>query len=194
MARLRQIHSPYDCFLGLCLRLLIGTVVNTAVHSLQSFVYNGGEMRDIREDLKERIRVLTLEQERLQKEIAELEGKKNLLGDLLHAEELRWCAVQPASIESPPGAPPAAPVAHRSLRELILDIMSDYDSWSGSMITRIACNRGFRFGASSPGRVVHYTLIGMAKIGWVEQLGQGRWRRILDKNEQHQQSLERVGG
>lgn len=129
-------------------------------------------MRDIREDLQDRIRECTLEQESLQRQIDEIDARKRLLQTLLEEEYRRWPGDEPgnAAIPSP------------KLQEMILDIMSDGDTWNGGTVTKIALSRGFNFGLGKPGRIVHFTLLGMSKHGTVENVGEGQWKLVKPRD------------
>lgn len=125
-------------------------------------------MRDIREDLQDRLNAVETEYARLQKRISDLEGQKQMLSALLQEERRRW--------SDSTGEEPSNGHRPLELSDLIRDIMSDGTSWLGKGIASIAMQRGYQFGKSKPARVVHSTLIGMQHRLEVQSLGSGRWK------------------
>jgi hypothetical protein len=141
-------------------------------------------VRDIRQDLRERIAELEAQVEEFAVKIADLEGHLEVLRTLLHEEGQRW----PPEGEFLTG--PTEPVI-KDLAELIQDIMSDHDEWSGKAITAVIQKRGYRFGEHrSPGRSVHFKLIGMQKQQIVENTGKGKWRLRTDPSVKQMDSGE----
>jgi len=134
-------------------------------------VGKGGRVRDIRQDLRERLDAVAAEQDRLQKQVGDLEGQKKLLETLLQEEERRWP-------DSNPGVAVNGKNGHntRDLSELILEIMSDGEDWYGSTVAAVAEKRGYHFGDAKPGRSTHFTLLGLAKNNRVESVGLGKWK------------------
>ena len=125
-------------------------------------------MRDIRKDLQDRLDAVASKQEKLQKQVADLEVQKKLLLTLLREEQRRW-GDDNVGLESN---------GHKSrgLSEIIRDIMSDGEPWYGATIAAAAEKRGYHFGNSKQGRVTHFTLIGMARKGIVQSVGTGKWK------------------
>lgn len=118
-----------------------------------------GEMRDIRADLIERLRLVITELELCRQRLADLDNQKQLINTLLEAEDQKW-----GKAEKP------------DLSEMIPDIMSDGGEWYSGTIAEVLLKRGYDFGPSKPGRVIHFSLLGMAKRGLVESVGNGRWK------------------
>jgi hypothetical protein len=126
-------------------------------------------MRDIRQDLQDRINECTIEQEGLQRQIDEIETRKRILRSLLEVEYRRW----------PDAAHPSNSVTNpANLHDLIQEIMSDGDTWNGSTVAALVRRRGYNFGHGKPGRIVHFTLLGMLKNKLVENIGDGQWRIV----------------
>ena len=120
-------------------------------------------MRDIRDDLRERLDAIHAEQEGYRQKLGALEAQKKLLTTLLEAEERRWDAVDEVKKQF-------------DLSNAICDIMSDGGEWFGGTVAEVLLKRGYDFGTGKPGRVVHFTLLGMARRNLVESIGDGRWK------------------
>jgi hypothetical protein len=127
-------------------------------------------MRDIRDDLQDRLQAVDAECEQLQKRLASLEEQRKMLNVLLQEERRRWPDIG-ASL-------PGYRYESMELSDVIRDIMSDGTSWLGKAVAGIALDRGYQFGRSKPARVVHSTLIGMQNKSQVKSLGGGRWKLV----------------
>ena len=154
-----------------------------APYATLELVEIGYTMRDIRQDLQDRLDATTREQEQLQKQMDDLEAKRRMLAALLQEESRRWSGIAP---------PVPTSTTTQNLADIILDIISDGDVWQGGRIADLALRRGFQFGQSKPRRVVHSTLIGLKNnIGTVDSLGNGKWQLhkdspIKDRTEERQ--------
>src|SRR5260370_29575501 len=140
-------------------------------------------MRDITQDLQDRLGALEAERNRLQKRITDLEEQRALLTALLQQERRRWSDSQE---ELPTGGH-----MRLELSEIIHDIMSDGTSWLGKAVAGVAMKRGYQFGKSKPGRVIHSTLIGMQNKGQVKSLGEGKCK-LASQRETRSTDVERV--
>lgn len=128
-------------------------------------------MRDIRQDLQDRIKAID-------SNLAALQEQKQLLSVLLKAEEGQWAMSAP----NPKGTIPVALNGHSpKLRDIIMDVLENGESWPSSSIASVALKRGIDFGKSQPGRSVHFTLVDMARKGQVESAGYGSWRLAKNK-------------
>ena len=121
-------------------------------------------VRDIREDLRDRLNAIQEDQDRHRLKISELEAQKKILTTLLEEENRLW------------GAAADTVKKQFDLCDAITDIMSDGGEWFGGTVTEVLLKRGFQFGSSKAGRVVHFTLLGMARRDLVESVGDGRWK------------------
>jgi hypothetical protein len=121
-------------------------------------------MRDIRKDLHERLNAILAEQDVHRQKVAELESQKNMLTTLLEQEQHRW------------GAEISTVRKSQDLTEIIRDIMSDGGEWHGGTVADVLLKRGYDVGDGKPGRIIHFTLLGMAKRDLVESVGNGKWK------------------
>jgi hypothetical protein len=137
-------------------------------------------MRDIRQDLRERLNAVITQQTKHQEAIASLENQRQLLADLLKDEQVRWEQSGQSQRELDLDGHQNG---HQALElpELVGDIMSTDEKWYASQSATVATKRGYNFGDRRPGRAVHFTLLGMARRGEVENVGFGRWKKVTSK-------------
>jgi hypothetical protein len=121
-------------------------------------------MRDIRDDLRERLSAIDRDLVFYQHKIEDLEDQKEMLQALLNEENRRWGMEEAPSKKS------------RELQDIICEIMSDGGTWFGGTVVGALIKRGFDFGAAKPGRVVHFTLLGMSRRNLVEHVGDSTWK------------------
>ena len=147
-------------------------------------------MRDIRQDLRERLEHLEKELEEASARIDVLQGRRNHLQTLLDAENDEW---DPLSVQRPSfrrlrrkaqsdsDEPDEPPINGSSvLASILRSVLADGEDHHLDHMVEAARNRGFPFGDKSPGRVVHFALVGMKKGGQTQQLGGSFWRGSPD--------------
>jgi len=129
-------------------------------------------MRDIRQDLRDRIAALDAQIDPLRKQVATLENKREAMASLLESEESEWKA-HVAPVNGHSGAHPAP-----LIQDVIKDLLADGDVWSGSAIAAVAVKKGCDFKGRNPNRSTHFTLVGLSRGegGFVEKAGYGKWR------------------
>lgn len=136
-------------------------------------------MRDISNDLQERLLTVEGEITQLRTRLAGLEERKKAIRALLDAESAQW-PQQSTHQEIKP-----RPITTKKLSDIAMELFSKENAeWSGDAIAKYAQKQGFDFNGSSPGRVTHFTLVGMAKSGLIEGLGDGRWRFKVPPEDQ----------
>lgn len=116
-------------------------------------------MQDIRPGLRERIDAIKVQRMKLDQEETSLKS-------LLQLEEQRFLMHGDGALtlaNTPGAAPP-------DLRTLIVGVLHTQKRSMTASEIREAAERSFNFGSKAPGRVVHFTLQGMAKNGTVEQI------------------------
>jgi len=123
-------------------------------------------MRDIRQDLRERLMTVQNELLELRKRVTDLEDERRSLLSLSEAENRRWVTAE--NIIHSERIP--------TVREVIDELLNTGEEWSALTMAQVALKRGCDFEGSAPGRAVHGILLGMLKSGQVETLGEGRWR------------------
>jgi hypothetical protein len=138
-------------------------------------------MRDIRQDLRERLDALEAQRRHLQEQMAVIDNQSQLLASLLIEEKDRWEEVGDVPPKAVREYKPSqnGSVAHErlDLTQIIQELLDCGEPWFTSQLASIAKKRGYDFGTRQPGRSVHFTLIAMARRGDVENAGLGRWRK-----------------
>jgi len=135
----------------------------------------GGEMRDIRKDLKERLEAIADEKRAAQNRLANLDKAETMLQVLLEEEQLRWKSQQPRLVGLETVARPKTN-GRTPLGRFIREIMSDGREWQTAELAKLAKNRGLIAEGKSPLRVLHFSLVGMKQNGLVEKVGLTSWR------------------
>ena len=124
-------------------------------------------MRDIRDDLRERLETIAAEKRRLQDQVTSLDRQEASVKVLLADEDNRWSGVQPKLFLPTRGGNgriqhAAAPeLTGTPLSQMIREILSDGVGRTARGIGEIVKQRGFPFGEKHPSRVVHFALLGM---------------------------------
>ncbi|HEV8415817.1 MAG TPA: hypothetical protein VGQ49_19655 [Bryobacteraceae bacterium] len=135
-------------------------------------------MRDISQDLKERLEAIERQISEQEHQLEILDEQRESLLSLLQAEQRRWPSY------SPGGSPEMDREKTPVLMDVIKELLADGEVWSGLAIARVAAKRGCDFRGTHAGRSTHFTLMGMAKGGTVESLGNGKWRLAIPKGVQ----------
>ena len=132
-------------------------------------------MRDIRVDLTERLNALGGEREKLKVRMAALDHKEALIRAILQQEEDRLRRAQAGS--EPPSSNPGENGKYASpIARFVLSAFHRQNPVSLRQLRDAGVRERVPFGDKSPGRVIHFLLIGMEKNGLVERLGRGMWR------------------
>jgi hypothetical protein len=130
-------------------------------------------MRDIRQDLRERLSSVRTKRESLQRELASVDAQESTISNLLEAEEALWSQVNPPLFEGTEEKP-SSPLS----QVLLETLKSQSGSASLEELKRSAVRRGVPFGGKQPGRVIHFAMLGMAQHKLVERKGDGSWTLI----------------
>ena len=115
-------------------------------------------LRDIRPDLRERLRVATAERDHMRSIIETLEATVKLLDQMLAAEERRF------------GSPAAAGEPQESLAEFILATLRASTHTKDSL-RFLAEKAGYHI----DGRSIHATLVNLTKSGKAEEIRDGEF-------------------
>jgi hypothetical protein len=131
-------------------------------------------MRDIRSDLRERLGSIEQDRERLkasiQRQLEELDQMEIGVKALLDQEERRFAASNGS------GNGHAADDGTTPLARLIISLLKNSPRpLTVDEFKTAAATARFDFGEKSPGRVIHWGLVGMQQGGIVEKKG-GRWQ------------------
>jgi len=132
-------------------------------------------VRDLREDLRQRLQALALERATLSERLAYLDQIEVQTKNLLEYEVMRIQAGSAAQ----QGLFTDTQIADSQRSDLSLflrDALSDGTPRPLGYLKRAAQKRQIDFGGKNPGRVLHFALTGMAQNGIVEMEEKGVWR------------------
>jgi hypothetical protein len=132
-------------------------------------------MRDIRSDLRERLDDIERQRTALISKLDDLDAQRATVGALLHAEQERF-----GNVETPTDSGTIVvlsgdlPPAH-TLGNLMRGVLGDGSKRSTQELAKLAVSKGHPFGDKSPGRSVHFALVGLERAGQVERDEAGCW-------------------
>jgi hypothetical protein len=138
-------------------------------------------MRDIRQDLAERLNDIRAERSRLAAEAEELEDQEEAIKALVQVENRRFHSRQvtlfAASIPDPAVA--EAMESASPLAQALLEALSDGKEWSLDRLKPFAEQRGIQPDTrSSLGRMIHGALMSLKLQGLVEISSPGSWKLV----------------
>ncbi len=133
-------------------------------------------MRDITSDLVERINELEAEQQRLTDELREIEKDKSLVKMLLEREIARKRRLQPALFGPGELGEGKEEKYSTPLARSVLEFLKERESAHLDDLKQNALLRGIDFADKSPGRAIHFLLLGMEQNGYVEKVQDGIWK------------------
>lgn len=135
-------------------------------------------MRDIRDDLQERLGAIDQELHLLDERSIALNKEAEMLRALLQRENHRWHGAQPSLFTAPvhAGNGNGAAPARTLLSKMVIEALADQRWHDVSEIAAAVSAKGYEFGEKAPGRVLHFALLGMRQSGVVKRSKQGRWR------------------
>jgi hypothetical protein len=127
-------------------------------------------MRDIRDDLKERLQDIERQRSEIQKRLIDLKEMEERLSALLEAENLRYEAERQTDLplfEPEPMAENSNGKWDSVIARFVIESLDEHKGCDLQMLKRLAAKRGIPFGHKSPGRVLHFLLVGMQDNGVV---------------------------
>src|ERR1700733_1338709 len=101
-------------------------------------------MRDIREDLKERITSVSKERADLQARLETVANQEVTLKSLLVEGNARWNGLEPKLFDPPSSALNGHKL--KPLGRLLLELLTDGTAWTTDRLARAAVERKFPFG------------------------------------------------
>jgi len=130
------------------------------------------------------MRAIKQEQTELTKRINALDEKLRVITTMIEDEDAKWGQDQPTLFDGPPKSKVKNLSEKKSkitpqrtgLSQFIFNCLSDMQSHSVSEIVEKAKDRGITFGEKSPGRVIHFALMGMLKGHKIKRQENGEWR------------------
>jgi chromosome segregation ATPase len=139
-------------------------------------------MRDIRDDLRQRVQLLKDERDELQKQLkeklAELDAYEAQLSSLLAYEEKRAVgAGGQGQLELTP-IEKADEVTDEDFEAAILSVMGNYQSWTHADIKAQMEREDWTLEKGSLGRAIQGQLLSMKQRGLIEFMGDRKWRRL----------------
>lgn len=130
-------------------------------------------MRDIREDLRQRLQSIAIQRGQLQARLAWLDQAEANIKGLLEFEKMQVDADQQVLFEQ---EPPVGEEERSAIARFLRDVLMDGRPRTLDELKQAAFTRGLAFGDKNPGRVLHFALLGMAQSGIVEMVGKGIWQ------------------
>ncbi len=132
-------------------------------------------MRDIREDLQERLEEVEVQRAELGRRLQSLNERAQMIADMLKVEEQRWAERQAAFPTLTPNGKKAQRVT-TPLGRVLVAVLADQRQHSLDDLKAAAANAGMDFGKKHPGRVIHFALIGMQQNKIVKRTPSGEWQ------------------
>ena len=132
-------------------------------------------MRDIRTDLRERLKNIEEDSELLKTKLENLDERRGELLALLEDEEQRWSSMELSLFD----AGQRDDKESVSLSDIILSALSDGRSWPPEEFKTVAIKNHWPVDRNAPGRSLNMALVGLQKRGQVERmLDTGEWRLV----------------
>lgn len=130
-------------------------------------------MRDIRDDLTERIGAVSQEYAQLQAKLEGLVKQKVALEALLAEENARWNGVVQTElfVSANTNGHEISP-----LGQMLLSILSDGATLTTEKLAEAAVNRQYPFGHKAPGRSVHFGCVALHNAGLIQKKPNG-WKK-----------------
>jgi hypothetical protein len=138
-------------------------------------------MRDIRKDLEERLKSIASDRASLQAKVDQLLQAEQGVKALLRQEDERFAKLSPPlfPMDKEAGSGNAGGV-----RQVIVTALRQKKRpLDKDELKLLVKEMDFSFGEKSPGRVIHFALIGLKESGVVDHLKDGRWELKRDKQE-----------
>lgn len=130
-------------------------------------------MRDIREDLRQRLTKIAAQRGELQSRLSWLNEMENHIKAALEYERFHSESDQTNLFVEEP-----AEGEHSVISQFIRETLSDLNGRTLDELKLAAQQRGLEFGEKNPGRVLHFALVGMKQGGIVHRDPEGRWRLL----------------
>jgi hypothetical protein len=144
-------------------------------------------LRDLRDDLRHRLRGIELEIAQLQGRIEFLRETQQHLEFSLKYEDMRMRQEEHNMTLPFLNAVEDSPESS-SLARFLRNKLSDGRNWSLEELKRAAGAESIAFDGKQPGRVLHFALLGMAQNKSVEMVERGVWRIARGAFEQSREA------
>ncbi len=133
-------------------------------------------MRDIRNDLKERLESLDAELVELRSQLEKAQEAREHLVALWTVETSKWAKFESLTSDGENLLQVQKGKAKSPLARLILEKLSDRKSHTLIELCKEAATREIPFGNKSPKRTLHMAILGLAKGGGIERVSRNNWR------------------
>lgn len=130
-------------------------------------------MRDIRQDLHERLAAAKKNRAGIQSELEELDAEANLLSRLLEMEDAR---ARTGSALKALKIVPVLPIA-----DFFVEVIKERPRTKDEL-RELAQAKGYFAESDSPGRAVHLTLVNMVRAGRIREREDGKYREAEKKS------------
>lgn len=131
-------------------------------------------MRDIRQDLRERLAEVEAQCAHHQRQVEALVEQERTLRALLNAEEARWPVQQPLIPGYETSKASVTKNGHSPLGRFLIERLATGGK-TLPMLKSEAEHAGILLTSKHPGRALHFSLVGMARNGYVEKVN-GVWQ------------------
>jgi hypothetical protein len=147
-------------------------------------------MRNIAQDIRERLEEIAAERRKLQLRLDDLVKMESGLKILLQQEESRWSALSASSSPSP--EIPESQILKKAdnghikspLSNLLLEALADHKPKSNTELTQFAVARGYPFGAKKPKQSVNFAMVALSNAGKVRRdKAAEQWVLLKEKGE-----------
>lgn len=128
-------------------------------------------MRDIRQDLNDRLTTIDAERSSLQERLSILDQEKALVFQMLELENSRWQKARS------PTQGAQNRVDGPELSHYIMKLLADGREWRHGVIRDKAVSDGYLAESDSPGRAIHASLVNLKRQGVVEHVDTGIWKK-----------------
>jgi hypothetical protein len=135
-------------------------------------------IRDLREDIRQRLQLIAIERGQIQERLSVLEETEQHLRSFAKYEEMRVKYEQEQNMSLPFVPPDEQPTeSERSLlSQFLRRTLADAKNWSLDELKEAAIKSNLSFDGKNPGRVLHFALLGMSQSGLVQMVEKGVWR------------------
>lgn len=131
-------------------------------------------MRDIRQDLRERLASVRAKRASLERAIDALSAQEASINKLLEEEEAMWDEVNPGLFAGAGERPQGTPLS----QVLLETLRTKSGTASLEELKEAAVRCGVPFGGKQPGRVIHFAMLGMQQHKLVDRKTDGRWTLV----------------
>lgn len=134
-------------------------------------------MRDIRQDIRDRLKQLVQEREQHKLALEELGERERSLKALLVDEMHRWRSLEPSLFQTgeSQNSQTAKQERELTLSKFLLGTLGDGRPWSLDELKAEIAATDLLADSSSPGRALNFALVGLQRHGYVERLETGKW-------------------